>query len=77
MNFTKEQTDALKKTLDTALKSIVGQECAFVLVFTPGDRGHTVCTTNVALSDALDLAKDLVAELQRCKGSAPASPTAH
>lgn len=77
MNFTKEQTDELTKTLHSAINGIVRQQCAFVLVFTPVDRAGTVCTTNVEVSDALDLDNNLVGELQRWKIAASAPMTLH
>jgi hypothetical protein len=64
-DFTKEQIDELKKTLETALNSIAGSP------------GGTVCTTNVEVSDALDLANDRFGGLQRRKITASPPMTLH
>jgi hypothetical protein len=73
--FGNSQIEQLKQALTTALTAILGKECPFVFAFVPPDQTITVCTANVAVVDALQLANDIVAELEKCNGIMPGAIT--
>lgn len=70
MDFSKTQTKELATALTETLSTIVGEECAFVLAFTPIDKTSSTqftvlaCATNLSPPAALDMATDLVTELK-------------